>query len=205
MSVLKELFKLLGGYTGIARLWRKWGSRIMQYRLRKMLEESARTHELLSDLLFGWKDVGAFQVLLLRATNGGGLPRVGRPLYAGIIDVAQDHSRPPMHRDDFEARLLDDDYRRVLQEVVLRDRCHVETATMAEGSTLRTIYEARESSGSLVLKVGCQPDGFLYVSIGFDGRENGGKVPKWSEQDAERRAATMRRLSAIANEHLATP
>lgn len=106
------------------------------------------------------------RILLLRTTNGGGLPAPGRALYASIIaEVNGEGFADSSLRNEWQNRLIDHDYIRMLERVYTDGEILNVVADLPEYSLLRGAYEKIGIKKTRVIKLGIHNDGFYYVSI----------------------------------------
>ena len=106
------------------------------------------------------------RILLLRTTNGGGLPSPGKVLYASIIAEVNGPDDVSMTlRDEWQNRLIDHDYIRMLERVFTDGHVVNVVSEMAEHSMLRGAYEKLGITQTRVIKVGIFNNAFYYISI----------------------------------------
>lgn len=190
--MILALFRIVGGWTGLHRAFLSVGSWVMRKRLREMLAASETTHEALAELAYEWRSYEPLCVCLLRTRNGGGLPRLGAPLFSDLLDVVQSPGAHPMAPSDWSGVLLDDAQRRLIASVEIDGDARVDVSSLPPECTLRDSLESRGITSAMVLRIGCQTDAFLCVLVGFD------RVPPLQSQThPELRDATRRLLRLL--------
>lgn len=85
-------------------------------------------------------DTCADRALLLRASNGGSIPRPGSRLFSSVVYEIVKPGVPPL-ADTWQSQELDAPYVAMLVEIDTRGYVYLRTEDMVE-STLRTAYEA---------------------------------------------------------------
>ena len=111
-------------------------------------------------------DLDSERVLLLRTTNGGGLPSPGKVLYASIIaEVVDSNKTKHSIRSEWQNRLVDYAYIRMLETVFMKGQVVNITEDMDNHALLRGAYEKLEIDQTRIVKIGIYNSAFYYISI----------------------------------------
>lgn len=114
-------------------------------------------------------DLGTARLILLEGHNGGGMPKIGRPFYATIIEEVAGQL-PPIQAD-FEDVELDIAYISMLCDVYTAGVMAIHTEDLEEG-LLKTIYEASGINQSIVFSIGISGKSLYYCSANFTDPDN---------------------------------
>lgn len=147
-----------------------YGSKLLAYLKSKRFEKRMNAVYRVYDELQSLRDyLDSERVLLMRTTNGGGLPAPGNTLYATIIAEVDSPGNKYKHlRAEWQNRLIDHEYIRMLEKVYTDGCVRNNIEEMPEHSMLRGAYEKLEIKGTRVIKVGIFNNAFYYVSIAYD-------------------------------------
>jgi len=127
-----------------------------------VIEKVHRVYGVLNGLL---KDLGAKHAILVKATNGGGIPRVGNHLYTSVIYEMSVGEDP--FRADWQNRLLEGPHVAMLAELAEKGNLWLDIEEFAPGE-LRDAYTSRGLAGSHVYKVLVGEKSFFYLVMTFD-------------------------------------
>ena len=106
----------------------------------------------------------AGRVIILKAHNGGGRPKVGTQLFSSAVyEVWGDLSSIKAHWQNQE---LDEDYTRMLVELDRSGKVESNTAEMKDG-VLKRLYFASHILHSVTVKIAQDEKSLYYLSINF--------------------------------------
>lgn len=171
-------FSVLG--AAVASLGPKVFERLWPARKKEQVaveEAATRAHAVLDHLLRNIRgqevldamrrDTRGNRVLLLCSHNGGGVPKLGSPVYISVVLESHDEHLPSI-REEVQRRSFDGPYEELLAAVVDKKSAVLETTDLETGCQLRTIYEAQGITQSHVYLVRISKDlSILYLSIQF--------------------------------------
>ena len=83
----------------------------------------------------------ADRVMILKVTNGGGIPSAGCTLYSSVVWETFGKKLGSM-RDDWNAQPLDENYISIISEIFQKGFCYLKTEEIGEGD-LRDLYQAQ--------------------------------------------------------------
>ena len=118
------------------------------YRLAKRVVTKVKTKRFERGIEKVYKIYGSFQelahklsatkVLLMKATNGGGLPAPGRPLHVtAVVEVASPGVK--MIREEWQDRIIDHSYIQILENVYVNGHVDVITEELDDYSSLKGV------------------------------------------------------------------
>jgi len=127
------------------------------------------------------RDAGADRVMLFGAHNGGGVPRIGSPLYASVIHKSIDNAN--MARvQDYRNVSVDAAYIEMLISMYANGRYHFRTLDHAP-CLLREFYEIEGVTDSYLYFLGIRENQFLYLSAAkYGGEFSTGELAKMKLQ-----------------------
>lgn len=132
---------------------------------QKQIDLINQTYSILNDILV---QHNASRVVLLKTTNGGGVPKLGCLLYSSIIyEVYQNHQKAIKQK--WQSIKVDESYVEMLFEVLKKGYSLVSTGGIKKG-LLRTLYEKEGIDQSLVYYIKENKTDFIYLSINFDNK-----------------------------------
>lgn len=111
------------------------------------------------------QDLGCARVMILKAENGGGIPRAGHQIYSTAIWESTDNNTPSI-RNFWIRQEIDEQYAQMLSEVVSQDVCTVVTDKMKKG-ILKDLYQSNNITKSQIYKIYSGEEKFIYVSFGY--------------------------------------
>lgn len=145
----------------IYKLIRRIITRIKTRRFEKGIEKVYKIYGSFQELSH---ELSATKVMLMKATNGGGLPAPGRPLHVtAVVEVAAPGVK--MIREEWQDRIVDHSYIQVLERVYVDDHVEIKTKELEEFSTLKGVLEASGTVQTSIQKVGVIGDGFYFLSV----------------------------------------
>ena len=110
--------------------------------------------------------VNAGRVLLLRSHNGGGKPKIGKPLYSTAeYEVYQNGTSSV--KDNWKGEVLDESYIRMLSNLQTENELILKLADIEDG-LLRRVYFHGHVLASKVYKIHEDEKSFYYLSINFN-------------------------------------
>ena len=133
--------------------------------------------------------LGSKRILLLKTTNGGGLPSPGKVLYATIVaEVSQEgDSFGHVLRAEWQNRLIDHEYIRMLEKVYTDGSVINTVSEMPEHSMLKGQYEKIDIKQTKIIKLGIYNNAFYYLSIGCDRECHGSPAEEYTIDTAIQR------------------
>lgn len=133
-------------------------------RFEKELRRISKIYNQFKDLA---DRVGAHRVVLVKATNGGGLPSPGKPLY---ISVVTEVTKPGVKiiTPEWQQRLADEHYIKLLEEVYVKGHALIYPEELPEYSILRGVYTISDTQQAAVEKIGVYGNSFYYLTIHWD-------------------------------------
>ena len=108
---------------------------------------------LLNELL---ANLGAARILVLRANNGGGIPKTSSPLYSSVLYEAIKQGEEAVHQS-WQNLAVDSEYKRMLQEMLADPDMDAELKEMAEAE-IAPLEEKIEQLKEAVLVAMIPPD-----------------------------------------------
>lgn len=126
--------------------------------LRAMHEVYDELHELMTMS-------GAVRAVILRTTNGGGVPRLGAPLYSSILYEA--YRKPSRSiRKDWQNQQIDEQYSKMLTDICSGGTVEIIAENMSDGD-LRTLYKSQGILGAFVGLISMEEKRLIYLSLEF--------------------------------------
>lgn len=135
----------------------------------------------------------ANRALVLRTSNGGGIPRVGSPLYStAIYEVFNDATEPVSGA--WEKQYLDRGYVSLVSDLLREGRVRVMTKELPPGSILRDTYESLRVEFSDVFLLYQSRASIYYLSVDY------GSLAETSAADRDKVRSEVNRIRRIFNE-----
>jgi hypothetical protein len=137
---------------------------------RKIAEkEFAKINKIRLELHDLREKLNSDRVVLLKASNGGGIPGPGKTLYATIIRESCSPSKESACMyTDWQNRLIDEYYLDMVMSV-FRDKEKVnKVSEMSEFSVLRGAYEKVNIKQTRLLDIGIYDNGYYFLSAAED-------------------------------------
>ena len=125
-----------------------------------------RVHKVYGTLNRLLSATGAARVLLLRAHNGGSIPRAGVPLYSSVLYEVWDGDVLEPIKSTWQKQRLSETYVSMLLEVATKGEATVITKDLPP-CVLKDTYEATGVARAEVHKVRAEAGAFYYLSITF--------------------------------------
>lgn len=153
-----------------------------QSRFPRVLSDIHQVYDALHGLT---NATGACRAVVLKTENGGGIPRIGRPLYSSIL---YEVFVPPakLLRKGWQQQQIDEGYTSMLLDVLAKGTVIVETRRMPK-SQLRTMYEANQVWRSVICLLVVEERRLICLSLNFihpDGPEEA-EVEDFSSDQVE--------------------
>lgn len=169
-EIVENIEAIVGGLATILTVsftwWKKRQKARQAERFEQALIETAELKIEIAKKLDELKhSIKAPRVLLLKATNGGGLPNGEKPVYVTIYDEHNDSSITNI-RDKVQKLPTDTAYNKMLLTILNKGCQFYETRDMEQGM-LRTFYQGDGIICSYVQKVGTTLTGFWYLSVAW--------------------------------------
>ena len=142
-----------GGVFGAAlggwKLWKRNKSANQDDLLVHLLEEHQRIQDILEQLKI---DTGADRALILRASNGGGIPHLSGEIYSTVLwecTAGELERAKPV----WSGRSVDHDYRQILANILQHGQITIKFEDLPEDSDLGLLYQAHGVRRSVAFKV----------------------------------------------------
>lgn len=153
---------------------------------------SWRAHsKLMNELNQVLLDSDACRVLLLKTSNGGGVPGPGATVRVTIESEACANMVPSMM--DWQARPMDQSYSRMIVRLITERRMVLRPSELPKGSELRNSYEANGVLSSWVFKVAVVKGAFFFLSLNFTKEER----LAMTAADVDRISASINRIRSL--------
>jgi len=110
-------------------------------------------------------EINCERVLIIKAKNGGGLPKPGTPLFVSVLYEVYD-SDFVSSAEWWQSRQVDESYIGMLMRVEEEEQIAVVTNELKSG-ILKDLYEAQEVEGSMVSKIVEKDNRYYIVSCNF--------------------------------------
>jgi len=179
LGIVNQLLRLVDGVFARRKYIRN---------LADQLETSRQlVHELNSFLI----QVDAGRIVLLRANNGSGLPRYGRPHYVSMVDYVNRHGAILTENFRWKEQMIDDWHRNAIVSLASDGYLVIETADLPVGS-LKDVYLCNDVIRSIWIPVLELPKEFWFVAIHITRPDEIDKV-------TERAIACRLQLQSIAS------
>lgn len=174
---------------GCVRYWlRTRGERARHRALDMTRRAIARRVQIRSLISDARRDMAAQRVLVLRAENGGGIPRGDGDLHSSVIyESCQDDLEPVAPR--WKDQLMDGEYMSVLLKVLSNRVTRVVTSELPAGD-LRDVYVAGGTVWSKVVLLDVNAKRMLYMSFTFDEEPPEDTIGRAKLRDSVRATAT---------------
>lgn len=163
-TVVGAIITAIAAIGGPILLWR-----MQQAKKNEEIKPSAMQEALMGSseiyaFLHRWSDLlRAPRILLLKTSNGGGVPRAGHPLYSS---VCCESANPPLapQSPQWDKQKLDEPYRKMLLQLLTEEYIPLITEKMKPGK-LRDVYESQGVVQSEVMLLRLTDNHMYYVSI----------------------------------------
>ena len=149
----------------VLRFFGKLISRLFKRERNRFTQALVRIGRVHSDLVEFAQRHGAMRIVLLKAHNGGGLPKLGSPLYATVVFEHVDGVDVEPVLDNWQKRQVDYHYVETLCELV-QNKVMIVSPESVKG-LLRTIYISASVGSSLLCHVGEIDENYYYISCNF--------------------------------------
>lgn len=133
-----------------------------EHAIKEYIKITDKIYKIISDTS---KDLNASRILIFKTENGGGIPRLGSQLYSSIMFESND---PPLKsiKEDWQRRLIDQEYINVLSATLNGDVVRITTADLPE-SQLKYIYEAAGIKNAAVFNLFSDDKCYVCCSIAY--------------------------------------
>ena len=177
-----SLVALLGFIRWAFEYYRKNGKSTSSYATRQI----AKIYTHLNDIVGATR---ANRAVILKASNGGSIPRVGSTMYSSVVyEVFGEGQLPVSHM--WEKQPLDEPYMRMLSDLLTTGKVTLHTDEMTKSSLLRDVYISQKVGSSYVYLVHKNPQSIYYMSVTF---------PENAPKTAAERNLIRGRLVAVQN------
>lgn len=155
----------LAGVFSILGIWLKIRWEKQRRPVTRTLKDIGVIYETMDVLV---KTTSIERIMILKAQNGGGKPKVGKQLHARVLyQRYQDNSNIKLvdAKTQYAFVEVDEPYVRMLIETETTFSSKVVTSNLPEGSLLKTIYEAENVAFSEVFYLYETKEAFFYISL----------------------------------------
>lgn len=111
------------------------------------------------------QELGCCRSLILKAENGGGVPKAGHQIFSSIVWESTNNDTD-MIRHTWNRQAIDEQYAKLLSAVYSDGSCTLKTDDMKEG-ILRDFYIADNIQQSQLFRVYSDNEKFIYMSFDF--------------------------------------
>jgi hypothetical protein len=154
-GVVVALIGILGKYLEF-----KWSRKTNQVTIDNTIATIAHIYELMEDLVLS---TPIEHFIIFKAENGGGIPRVGAPIYVSAL--MEMHKVPLTHSShDFQRLRIDSEYATLLHEILSNGNITYKVSNM-KPSLLRSIYELSDIKEAKVFLLHTTKEAVYYCSI----------------------------------------
>lgn len=131
-------------------------------------------------------DTNACKVLILRAENGGGVPKSGKNLHVtAVVEILGDPDMLAI-REHWQHRLVDYPYVRMTMELYLDGYVVNRVDKLEKYCTLRGVYELSGIKTSYLKKIGIHDSALYYLSVA------------WTKKDKKIDSAMVYKIETVA-------
>lgn len=164
-----ELFEMIGGVLGggfgVAALnygYKMWKEKqASEKSITATYEKVISIYQAMNSVL---QETSIDRFLILKTTNGGGKPVVGRPIYASVI--YEDYNSPfKTVKEKYQHLHVDKEYIQMLIESESKGVCKMVVDEMPEESLLKKIYKAEGVEYSEVYYIHQNSKEYWYCSV----------------------------------------
>lgn len=163
---ITEILIAAAGVTAVGLRWLK------SYLEKQGLERSKQgfintsmVYDILSRYL---SHFGANRILILYSENGGGIPVPGKHLHASVLYEVIDSQATPV-KQDFQKRLIDEDYARILTTLIQEGKWTWEKGQPLKG-LISDVYQHQGVEVAKVYPIRMNTNKFYYLSITWRNR-----------------------------------
>lgn len=136
-----------------------WTRKDKQLSIQDTIMHMTEVYNTMQDVI---THTNAHRFVIFKAENGGGIPRLGSPLFVSAVMAVFD---PPFHTIEKYQRLrVDADYTKMLSDILLYNHVRYKVSDMPP-SLLRTIYEDADVQESNLYLLHTTKDALYYCSI----------------------------------------
>jgi len=147
----------------------------------RKVQRLKRTFSYVTDIYAGLKkarqETRAVRAAVLRATNGGGIPVPGKPIYSSIVYEDEEEDMVEA-RSRWKKQEVDNGYAQVLTSLFEQKKILLKTEELPP-SALKNLYLADGITFSKVFYIGADEKALIYVSFNFKCEE----MPTTEERD----------------------
>lgn len=112
------------------------------------------------------KDLGCVRALILKAENGGGVPKPGHQIYSSILWESTD-SKTPSIRKSWQRQPVDEEYTKMLADLYQNKSVHILTKQMQD-SQLKNVYLSSDIVESQIYHIYHDEGKFVYLSLNYN-------------------------------------
>lgn len=157
-------FLIAIGFGGMAKagfdFWLERKKSAANKKFEAAIEKISKIYEVMNEIMVA---ADSSRVVLLRTTNGGGIPRPGCSLYSSIVYEVYSQDSEPI-KLLWQSQLLDESYLDIISKTISKKEIAVRTKDLKHGM-LKSLYEKRGVVKSYVYSIAELPTEFLYLSV----------------------------------------
>ena len=112
------------------------------------------------------KDLGCARAVVLKAENGGGIPKPGHQIYSSVLWESTD-AKTPSIRKKWQKQPVDEEYTKILAQLYQNKSVQIYTKSMEE-SQLKNLYLATKIHQSQVFHIYHDEAKFIYLSLNYE-------------------------------------
>lgn len=161
---LSEILIASGGLAVLSKLFLNW---LQKRRCRKFTDGIVDVSHVYDIMQETRVKLGNQRILILKSTNGGGVPKLDSPVYSTILHEVYAPEVSPI-KDSWQKRPTDSFYCQLLCKVIQKKRTFI-CKKEIEGE-LKNLYELHGHGYSCIVALKSLPDKFLYMSFIFEER-----------------------------------
>ena len=153
---------LAGLFTGVSKVVASW-------KRSKGVEELGKTFSAMAELNSALNDLraqtDACRAVILKSTNGGGIPSPGKGAYSSVVFESYNNAADRI-RHLWQDIPVDSQYSQLLNDVYQQGTVRIETKQLPPGD-LKDLYDASGVQKSVVCRIGCNELAMFYLSVNF--------------------------------------
>lgn len=133
-----------------------------QPRIKQMLQNISSIYNEMSRLM---RDTPACRAVLIKASNGGGIPKIGSPFYVSTVLETTDKETPSV-MERWSQRLVDESYIRIIIQLLANGTHIIRTKELPDCS-LKDTYLSDDIDTSYIIKLHLTEKSLWYLSLNF--------------------------------------
>lgn len=131
--------------------------------ITKAIHATSEVYEIMNSLV---NECGVSKVLILKSENGGGVPKLGSPIYGSVVaEVVRKPSKSILHT--WQRQRVDESYNDVLNQIIKNEEGITLRTNELDDGYLKNIYLASNITESYVFLISKTKKSVVYGSIYF--------------------------------------